>query len=73
MLTRDQWDHHWKMAALQTKDTVEKKGRKAYALPSILVLDISRLGTRARYPPGHGSRSSSTCWTAATSVTLAAS
>lgn len=44
LLTRDQWDHHWKMAALQIKDTVEKKGRKAYTLPSILVLDISRLG-----------------------------
>jgi hypothetical protein len=44
LLTQDQWDHHWKMAALQIKDTVEKKGRKAYALPSILVLDISRLG-----------------------------
>ena len=42
--TDDQWNHHWKLAALQIKDTVEKKGRKGYALPSILVLDVSRLG-----------------------------
>ncbi len=44
LLTDDLWDYHWKMAALQIKDTVEKKGRKTYALPSILVLDVSRLG-----------------------------
>ena len=44
LLTGGQWDYHWKMAALQIKDTVEKKGRKTYALPSILVLDVSRLG-----------------------------
>ena len=39
LLTRDQWDYHWKMAALQIKDAIAKKGRKAYARPSILVLD----------------------------------
>jgi hypothetical protein len=44
LLTEDQWEYHWKMAALQIKDTVEKKGRKAYEMPSILVLDVSRLG-----------------------------
>jgi hypothetical protein len=44
LLTDDLWDYHWKMAALQIKDTVEKKGRKTYPLPSILVLDVSRLG-----------------------------
>jgi hypothetical protein len=44
LLTDDLWDYHWKMAALQIKDTVEEKGRKTYGLPSILVLDVSRLG-----------------------------
>jgi hypothetical protein len=73
LLTPHRWDHHWKMDALQIRDTVEKKGRKAYALPSILVLDVSRLGTRARCPPGHGLSSSRRCWTAATLATSAAS
>jgi hypothetical protein len=50
VLTRDQWDHHWKMATLQIKDTIEKKGRKAYALPSTLVLNISRLGYAGQVP-----------------------
>jgi hypothetical protein len=45
MLQTDaQWDHHWRLAALQIKDTIEEKGRKSYALPSTLVLDVSRLG-----------------------------
>jgi hypothetical protein len=44
LLTDDLWDYHWKMTAWQIKDTVEKKGRNSYALPSILVLDVSRLG-----------------------------
>jgi hypothetical protein len=44
LITSEQWEHHWTMAARQIRDTVEKKGRKAYALPSILVLDVSRLG-----------------------------
>jgi hypothetical protein len=44
LLTDDQWEYHWKMAARQIKDTVEEKGRKTYGLPSILVLDVSRLG-----------------------------
>jgi hypothetical protein len=44
LLTDDQWEYHWKMAARQIKDRVEEKGRKIYALPSILVLDVSRLG-----------------------------
>jgi hypothetical protein len=44
LLTDDLWDHHWKWAARQIKDRVEEKGRKTYALPSILVLDVSRLG-----------------------------
>ena len=50
LLTDDLWDYHWKMAALQIKDTVEKKGRKTYALPSILVLDVSRLGYAGQMP-----------------------
>jgi hypothetical protein len=29
--TDDQWNHHWKLAALQIKDTVEEKGRKGGA------------------------------------------
>jgi hypothetical protein len=38
------------MAALQIKDSIEKKGRKTYALPSIVVLDVSRLGAAGREP-----------------------
>lgn len=44
-LTDEQREHHWKMAALQIKDPIEKKGRKTYGLPSIVVLDVSRLGS----------------------------
>jgi hypothetical protein len=54
LLTDDQWDYHWKMAALQIKDTVEKKGSKTYALPSILVLDVSRLGYAGQMLTGPG-------------------
>jgi hypothetical protein len=54
LLTGDQWDYHWKMAALQIKDTVEKKGRKTYAMPSILVLDVSRLGYAGQILTGPG-------------------
>jgi hypothetical protein len=49
-LTEEQWDHHWRMAALQIKDSIEKKGRKTYALPSIVVLDVSRLGAAGQMP-----------------------
>jgi hypothetical protein len=46
-------DHHWKMAALMIKDKVEKdKALKTYSLPSIPVLDISRLGEAGRMPLG---------------------
>jgi hypothetical protein len=38
------------MAAMQTKDPIENKGRKTYALPSIVVLDVSRLGSVGREP-----------------------
>lgn len=38
-------EHQWKLGALQIKDPVEKKGRKTYGLPSIVVLDVSRLGS----------------------------
>lgn len=49
-LTDKQWEHHWKMAALQIKDPIEKKGSKPYALPSIVVLDVSRLGAAGKVP-----------------------
>lgn len=49
-LTREQLDHHWKMAALQIKDPIEKKGQKDYAVPSIAVLDVSRLGSAGQMP-----------------------
>jgi hypothetical protein len=37
--TDEQREYHWKMAALQIKDPIEKKGLKTYGLPSIVVLD----------------------------------
>jgi hypothetical protein len=46
--TEQEWEHHWKMAALQVKDTVERKGKKNYQSPSIVVVDISRLGETSR-------------------------
>jgi hypothetical protein len=46
--TEEEWEHHWKMAAWQVKDTVEDKGRKNYDTPSIAVMDISRLGETSR-------------------------
>jgi hypothetical protein len=49
-LADEQWEHHWKMAALQIKDPIEKKGSKPYALPSIVVLDVSRLGAAGQAP-----------------------
>ncbi|GEM_PF-5543332 len=49
-LTAAEWDHHWSMAALQSKDPVEKKGAKTYTMPSILVLDVSRLGAAGQQP-----------------------
>ena len=49
-LTDEQWEHHWKMAARHIKDSIEKKGSKPYALPSIVVLDVSRLGAAGKVP-----------------------
>ena len=49
-LADDQSEHHWNMAALQIKDPIEKKGRKTYGLPSIVVLDVSRLGPAGQAP-----------------------
>lgn len=46
--TEEEWEYHWKMAALQVKDKVEKKGKKKYQLPSVAVVDISRLGETSR-------------------------
>ena len=45
-------DHPWKMTARMIQDRVEEKGRKSCSLPSILVLDASRLGEAGRMPPG---------------------
>jgi hypothetical protein len=36
----------------QIKDPVENKGRKTYTLPSIVVLDVSRLGYAGQMPAG---------------------
>jgi hypothetical protein len=44
LLTAQEWNYHWSMAAPQIKDPIEKKGAKTYKMPSIVVLDISRLG-----------------------------
>jgi len=52
LLTDPEWDHHWKMAALQIKDPIENKGKKAYTIPSIVVLDVSRLGWAGQQPLG---------------------
>jgi len=46
--TDDEWDYHWAMAALQIQDAIVKRGRKAYALPTIVVVDVSRLGETGR-------------------------
>lgn len=51
-LPGEQQEHHWAMAALQIKDPIEKKGRKTYRLPSIVVLDVSRLGSAGQAPVG---------------------
>lgn len=52
LLTPEEWEHHWSMAALQIKDPIENKGRKTYKLPSIVVLDVSRLGYAGQMPAG---------------------
>jgi hypothetical protein len=50
-LTDEQWDYHWKYAAMQIKDPIEKeKGQKPYALPSIVVLDVTRVGAVGQEP-----------------------
>jgi hypothetical protein len=52
LLTDAEWEHHWKMAALQIKDPIENKGKKTYTIPSIVVLDVSRLGAAGQQPVG---------------------
>jgi hypothetical protein len=42
------------LTAMQIKDPIENKGRKTYGLPSIVVLDVSRLGS-ARWEPAEAS------------------
>jgi hypothetical protein len=46
--TDEEWDYHWAMAARQIKDAIVKRGRKSYALPTIVVVDVSRLGETGR-------------------------
>lgn len=46
--TDEEWDYHWAMAALQIQDAIVKRGRKAYPLPTIVVVDVSRLGETGR-------------------------
>jgi hypothetical protein len=73
LLAAEEWGYHWEMAARQIQDTIEEgKGHKTYALPSIVVLDVSRLARPARHPAGRGPASSSTCWTPASWAILAA-
>jgi len=48
MFTKEQWTHHWNMAALQVKNTIENKGQNTYSVPSIVVVDVSRLGETSR-------------------------
>ena len=43
-------DYQWKRAALQIKDPIENKGSKSYGLPSIVVLDVSRLDSAGWEP-----------------------
>jgi hypothetical protein len=51
LLTPDDWEHHWTTAARHIQDKIQKdKGLKTYALPSILVLDVSRLGEAGQMP-----------------------
>jgi hypothetical protein len=73
LLAAEEWGYHWEMAARQIQDTIEEgKGHKTYALPSIVVLDVSRLARPARHPAGRGPASSSTCWIPASWAILAA-
>jgi hypothetical protein len=48
MFSAEQWAHHWKMASLQVRDTIERKGQKTYSAPSIVIVDVSRLGETSR-------------------------
>jgi hypothetical protein len=54
MFSADQWTHHWQFAALQVKDTIEKKGKKNYSVPSLVVVDVSRLGETSRWLTDEG-------------------
>jgi hypothetical protein len=46
--TDEEWDYHWAMAARQIEDAIAKRGCKNYALPTIVVVDVSRLGEIGR-------------------------
>jgi hypothetical protein len=42
------WEHHRRLASMQIRDKVKEKARKTYDKPSIVVLDVSRLGEVGR-------------------------
>lgn len=52
LLGEDMWDHHWTYAAKQIKDPIMKKRDKVHSVPSIVVMDVSRLGEAGRMPVG---------------------
>lgn len=57
------WGHHLKYASMQVRDTIARKGAKTYDKPSIVVIDVSRLG--------EVSRSSDAAWHTALTAELA--
>jgi hypothetical protein len=44
------WDAHWRAAARELTSTVHGKAGKAYAVDSVLAIDVSRLGWAGRWP-----------------------
>lgn len=49
----DSWlQHHLKYASMQVRDTIVKKGARIYDEPSIVVIDVSRLGEVSRSDDG---------------------
>lgn len=50
--TAEEWQYHWAMATRQVQDTIEEKGSKTYSMPSIAVVDVSRLGETSRLLSG---------------------
>lgn len=44
------WDAHWRAAARELTNTVQGKAGKAYAVDSVLAIDVSRLGWAGQWP-----------------------